>query len=71
MQMLIFATRSKPNQSPKPMSAFANVVEDSWNFNYVIQMVLRTVQIFQANHSQSRIDRPPLTLWRAGVTLPR
>jgi hypothetical protein len=32
--MLMFATRSKPNQSPKHMLTFANVVEDSLNFNF-------------------------------------
>jgi hypothetical protein len=39
------------------MSAFANVVEDSWNFKFVIQSFCSTVKHFRANHGQKTVDR--------------
>jgi hypothetical protein len=44
------------------MSAFANIVEESLNFNFGIQIFPRSVQNFQENLGQSRVDQPPLAL---------
>jgi hypothetical protein len=52
------------------MSAFANIVEESLNFNFGIQIFPHLVQIFQQNPGKSRVDRPPLALWRARVFFP-
>jgi hypothetical protein len=57
MKILNFITCSKAKYSPKPMSAFTIVVEDSWNFNFAIQNFWRTVQLFGANHGQKAVDR--------------
>jgi hypothetical protein len=56
VQKLIFATRSKPNQSPKHMSTFANVVEDSLNFSFTIQGFPRLVQNFGEKSLSKCVD---------------
>jgi hypothetical protein len=58
MKILNFVMRSKPNQSPKHMSAFANVVEDRHNFNFAIQSFPCSVQNFGEKSQSKCVDQP-------------